>query len=122
VAAVVGAGLPVACASNSGRVELFAKLETLGLATTFAGRAFSYQDVAQGKPAPDLYRLAAQACGAAPEHCVVVEDSVLGAKAGLAAGCRVLGLVHEFDASVFLGMGVTPLRHMDDLAAALGLE
>lgn len=121
VAAVRAAGIPVAVASNSGREELTAKLETLGLAAAFAGRAFSYQDVPKGKPAPDLYLAAARACGAAPEHCVVVEDSVVGALAGLAAGCRVLGLVHEFDPSVFAGMGVAPLRHMDDLAGLLGL-
>jgi HAD superfamily hydrolase (TIGR01509 family) len=119
--AVTAAGIPVAVASNSGREELAAKLRALGLEAVFAGRAFSFQDVARPKPAPDLYLAAAQACGVAPEDCVVVEDSVLGAEAGLAAGCRVLGLTRETDARVFSGIGAAPFARMQDLPALLGL-
>jgi HAD superfamily hydrolase (TIGR01509 family) len=121
VAAVRAAGLPVAVASNSAREELLAKLARIGLAETFAARAFSYQDVARPKPAPDLYLAAAQACGAAPEACVVVEDSLLGAQAGIAAGCRVLGLTRETDASVFRAIGAEPFPAMAALPQLLGL-
>ena len=121
VRAIVAAGLPVAVASNSAREELGAKLRRLGLASYFEGRTFSFQDVKRPKPAPDMYLAAARACGAEPGHCVVVEDSVLGAQAGLAAGCRVLGLTRETDASIFSGIGATPFTRMADLPALLGL-
>jgi HAD superfamily hydrolase (TIGR01509 family) len=120
--AVVGAGIPVAVASNSGRAELLAKLARLGLEGVFAGRAFSFEDVAAPKPEPDLYLAAARACGTDPAGCVVVEDSLLGAQAGTAAGCRVLGLTHGTDASVFRALGATPFGSMAELPRLLGLE
>ncbi len=122
VRAIAAAGVPVAVASNSAREELRAKLRRLGLAAAFEGRAFSFQDVARPKPAPDMYLAAARACGAAPRDCVVVEDSVLGAQAGLAAGCRVLGLARETDASIFTGIGAVPFQRMADLPGLLGLR
>jgi HAD superfamily hydrolase (TIGR01509 family) len=121
VAAVVAAGIPVACASNSAREELGAKLAVLGLAETFAGRTLSFEDVARPKPAPDLYLAAARACGADPAECVVVEDSLLGARAGIAAGCRVLGLARETEAGIFAAIGAEPIPHLAALAGKLGL-
>ena len=121
VRAVLAAGLPVAVASNSGRAELMAKLARLGLAEAFAGRAFSFEEVARPKPAPDLYLAAARACGADPARCVVVEDSLLGAEAGIAAGCWVLGLTRGTDARVFEAVGAEPLAAMEELPARLGL-
>ncbi len=122
VRAVVAAGIPVAVASNSAREELGAKLRRLGLANLFTDRTFSFQDVARPKPAPDMYLAAARACGAAPADCVVVEDSLLGAQAGLAAGCRVLGLTRETDASIFTGIGARAFTRMADLPGLLGLR
>ena len=121
VRAVVAAGLPVAVASNSGREELLAKLARLGLAEVFGSRVFSFEDVARPKPAPDMYRAAAAACGALPRDCVVVEDSLLGARAGIAAGCRVLGFARETEASVLAAVGAVPFARMEDLPALLGL-
>ncbi len=121
VRAVAASGIPVAVVSNSSRSELAAKLARLELASLFAGRAFSFEDVARPKPAPDLYQAAARACGADPADCVVVEDSLLGARAGLAAGCRVLGLTLETDAAVFLAIGAEPFAAMADLPALLGV-
>ena len=69
-----------------------------------------------------MYLAAARACGADPAACVVVEDSVLGAKAGLAAGCRVLGLARETDASIFAGIGAVPFQRMSQLPELLGLR
>jgi HAD superfamily hydrolase (TIGR01509 family) len=121
VQAVVTAGLPIACASNSGRDELAAKLAGLGLAPLFAGRVFSWQDVPRPKPAPDMYLAAAAACGADPRDCVVVEDSALGARAGVAAGCRVLGFAHETPAALLRQEGAEPFASMDDLPRLLGI-
>lgn len=105
---VAAAGLPMACCSNSARGELALKLRTLGFRDFFGGRIFSFQDVSQPKPAPDLYIAAARACGVEPADCLVVEDSLPGITAGLAAGCQVVSL-HP-------GLGVP---HLVDLARVL---
>ena len=121
LAAVAAAGIPVAVASNSSRAELAAKLERLGIAAVFGPRVFSFQDVAEPKPAPDLYLAAAEACGALPERCAVVEDSLTGARAGIAAGCRVLGFARETDAAVLAAIGAETFAAMEELPGLLGL-
>lgn len=84
-------GRPCAIASNGLRVKMEITLRATGLLPRFDGRWFCIDDVEQGKPAPDIYLLAARRFGARPEHCVVVEDSPTGIAAGLAAGMTVLG-------------------------------
>ncbi|MEN0075142.1 MAG: HAD family phosphatase [Paracraurococcus sp.] len=121
VRAVIAAGLPVAVASNSGREELQAKLRRLGLAEAFGDRVLSFEDVARPKPAPDLYRAAAEACGVPPAECAVVEDSLLGARAGIAAGCRVFGFARGTDAAVLAAVGARPFAAMAELPGLLGL-
>jgi HAD superfamily hydrolase (TIGR01509 family) len=121
IAAIQAAGVPLAVASNSSRAELATKLRRLGLVEVFRGRAFSVNDVANAKPAPDMYRAAAAACGADPHHCVVIEDSVAGARAGIAAGCRVLGFAHATPAAALAAVGAEPFASMDDLPTLLGL-
>ena len=121
VAAIAAAGVPLAVASNSSRPELATKLRRLGLAEVFGRRAFSVNDVPNPKPAPDMYRAAAAACDADPHHCVVVEDSVAGARAGIAAGCRVLGFAHATPAAALAAVGAEPFTDMAELPALLGL-
>ena len=62
-----------------------------GLEPFFGDRLTTYEDVKNAKPAPDIYQLAAQRAGFKPARCLVVEDSVTGATAALAAGCKVIG-------------------------------
>jgi HAD superfamily hydrolase (TIGR01509 family) len=107
VEAVAEAGIPMAVASNSGREELRTKAGILPFFRHFGGRLLCFEDVARPKPHPDLYIAAARLCGADPRDCVVVEDSVTGARAGVAAGCRVLGFAHETPALDLLEAGVT---------------
>lgn len=121
IAAIQAAGIPIAVASNSSRAELATKLRRMGLAEAFRGRAFSVNDVENPKPAPDMYRAAAAACDADPHHCVVVEDSVAGARAGIAAGCRVLGFAHATPAEALAAIGAEPFGNMAELPALLGL-
>jgi HAD superfamily hydrolase (TIGR01509 family) len=121
VRAVAAAGVPVAVASNSARAELMAKMRALGLAQVFAERVFSFEDVDRPKPWPDIYLAAAASCGAAPRDCVVIEDSVPGVRAGIAAGCRVLGFAHETPPGVLAAHGATPFATMAALPALLGL-
>jgi HAD superfamily hydrolase (TIGR01509 family) len=47
-------------------------------------------DVVHGKPAPDMFLLAAKLLGLAPERCLVFEDAVLGLQAARAAGMQVV--------------------------------
>ncbi len=115
----VAARVPVAVASNSSRGELATKMERLGLASLLAGRVFSFEDVPRPKPAPDMYLAAARACGVAPAGCVVIEDSVAGAQAGVAAGCRVLGFARETPARLLLAAGAAGT--FDEMAALPGL-
>jgi HAD superfamily hydrolase (TIGR01509 family) len=121
IAAITAAGIPVAVASNSSRAELATKLRRLGLTETFRGRVFSVDDVDRPKPAPDMYRAAAASCGADPHRCVVVEDSVAGARAGIAAGCRVLGFAQSTPAAALRDIGAEPFAEMRDLPRLLGL-
>lgn len=121
VRAVVAAGITVAVASNSARAELAAKMRSLGLARIFAQRVFSFEDVHRPKPWPDIYLAAAAACDAAPQDCVVVEDSVPGVRAGIAAGCRVLGFARETQAALLAAQGAEPFEDMAELAGLLGL-
>ncbi|HET8977765.1 MAG TPA: HAD family hydrolase [Solirubrobacteraceae bacterium] len=76
-------------ASSSEPDRLRHKLGLVGLYERFAGRIFSAAQVANGKPAPDLFLFAAERMGAAPEACVVVEDSRHGVMAARAAGMDV---------------------------------
>ncbi len=87
------AGLPVArCVASSGPPEKIRhSLALTGLLESFGDHIFSSYDIGSWKPAPDLFLHAARTMGAAPHGCVVVEDSVVGVQAGVAAGMRVLG-------------------------------
>ncbi|HEY4823473.1 MAG TPA: HAD family hydrolase [Solirubrobacteraceae bacterium] len=81
---------PVCVASSSKPETLRFKLELTGLYDRFADRIFSASEVANGKPAPDLFLHAAARLGAAPAGCVVVEDSRYGVEAARAADMDVL--------------------------------
>ena len=81
--------LPVAIASSAHREVIEAAIEALGLHDVF-GAVVSSDEVAHGKPAPDVYLLAAERLGVAPAGCLVVEDSLKGVQAGKAAGMFVV--------------------------------
>jgi len=85
-------------------------------------RIFSAYSVARPKPAPDLFLHAAAVCGFEPDACVVVEDSVPGVTAGLAAGMRTLGYSggDPTVAERLASLGAEPLSAMTDLPALLG--
>ena len=81
--------VPSCVASSGSHDRMRFTLGTTGLLERFDGRIFSADDVARGKPAPDVFLLAAERMGAAPDRCAVVEDGVSGVTAGLAAGMTV---------------------------------
>ena len=82
--------LPSCVASSGTHEHLRYTLGLTGLYERFAGRIFSADDVAAGKPAPDLFLHAASEMAAEPAGCVVVEDSRPGVEAARAAGMRAL--------------------------------
>ena len=82
-----------AVASNSGVSYLKTNLERTGLADLAFPHVFSIDHVENGKPAPDVYLHAAETIGARPQNCLVIEDSVTGARAGVAAGMTVWGFL-----------------------------
>lgn len=87
-----GLDQPYCVASNSGHERLCCTFAATGLAPLVEGRVFSSDDVARGKPAPDLFLHAAKTMGGIPpERCLVIEDSVTGVTAARAAGMRVIG-------------------------------
>lgn len=81
----------IACASGADRFKVEMQLAKVGLAPYFAGRVFSGHEMPATKPAPDVYLAAAAALGIAPARCLVVEDTVTGVTAGVAAGATVVG-------------------------------
>ena len=84
--------VPRCIASSSSTDRLLMCLDVLGLAEAFAGNVFSADMVARGMPAPDIFLLAAKRIGVPPLECMVIEDSVSGVQAGVAAGMRVIRL------------------------------
>jgi HAD superfamily hydrolase (TIGR01509 family) len=81
----------IACASGADRFKVELQMAKCGLMPYFEGRIFSGHDLPRSKPAPDVYLAAAAALGADPRRCAVVEDTVTGVTAGVAAGATVFG-------------------------------
>lgn len=80
---------PVAVASSAHPAVIAAALEATGLTDLF-GVVVSSDEVADGKPAPDVYLEAARRLGAEPAACLVVEDSYNGVRSARAAGMTVV--------------------------------
>ena len=90
----IAASRPVALASSSHPAILRAAVEALGLHDVL-GAIASSDEVEHGKPAPDVYLLAAERLGIEPAGCLVVEDSLNGVRAGRAAGMTVVLVPNE---------------------------
>jgi HAD superfamily hydrolase (TIGR01509 family) len=85
---------PLALASSSNRELIDLALELLGVRDLFAATVSS-EEVARGKPAPDVYLQAARRLGADPARAAAVEDSHNGIRAAKAAGMRVIAIPNE---------------------------
>lgn len=104
-----GLRLPFCVASSSDVPRIRLSLGTAGLLGHFEGRILSSSMVARGKPAPDLFLLAADHLGAPAADCIVFEDSVAGITAARAAGMYAVG---------YTGGGHLPPEQDDRLRAA----
>jgi len=103
--------IPYCIASSGDLDKMRVTLGATKLLPLFDGRFYSATEVPRGKPAPDVFLLAAQRMGVAPARCVVIEDSVNGVLAGRAAGMTVFGFA-----------GLTAPAKLIDAGAALVLS
>ena len=93
LAAIAHRGIDMCVASSGSPEKIRHSLTLTGLAEFFEDRIFSAAQVARGQPAPDLFLFAAEQMGHPIKECVVIEDSIPGVTAALAAGASVYGFV-----------------------------
>jgi HAD superfamily hydrolase (TIGR01509 family) len=91
--------LPLGLATSGHRQYVNLALRTLGLEDRFWAVATG-DDVSRGKPAPDIYLLAAERLGMSPAHCLALEDSLLGAESALAARMACVVVPTKWTASL----------------------
>jgi HAD superfamily hydrolase (TIGR01509 family) len=112
--------MPTCVASSGSHDRMRRTLGLTGLHERFDGRIFSATEVVQGKPAPDLFLHAATAMGVDPAACAVLEDSVYGVRAGVAAGMTVYGYAGGLTpAEALAGAGAITFERMADLVDVL---
>jgi HAD superfamily hydrolase (TIGR01509 family) len=111
------------CVASQGRLRKTEhSLQLTGLRDLFADTAlFSAEQVAHGKPAPDLFLHAATSMGFAPSDCAVVEDTPSGVVAAVAARMRVLGYAADSDASALRAAGAEVVTALAQVPGQLGL-
>lgn len=115
-----GLTIPYCLASSGGHDKMRITLGATNLLPFFEGRIFSANDVPCGKPAPDIFLLAAERMGVAPVRSVVIEDSVNGVLAGCAAGMTVLGFAGLTPVAKLVEAGAAEtFTHMRELSALL---
>jgi HAD superfamily hydrolase (TIGR01509 family) len=85
---------PLGLASSSNREIIDLVLDLAGLADRFVVTVSS-EEVARGKPAPDVYLEAARLVGVEPDRCVAIEDSSNGVRAAVAAGMAVIAVPNQ---------------------------
>lgn len=112
--------LPCCVATNGPREKAELTLGLTGLSPFFEQRLFCAYEIGSFKPEPGLFLHAARALGARPAHCAVVEDSLPGVRAGVAAGMQVFSLA-EVDATLMDSGRVQRIGQLADLHALLGL-
>jgi len=111
---------PVCLASSGSHDKMRFTLGKTGLFDRFDGRIFSVDQVEHGKPAPDVFLFAAAQMGAAPDRCAVVEDSVSGVTAALAAEMTAFAFAGGVTSSQALSIeGAVVFDDMVELPALL---
>lgn len=119
IAALDRITLPSCVASSGPHHKMAVTLRTTGLWERFEGRIFSAREVAAGKPAPDLFLHAAERMGFDPATTAVVEDSLPGVQAAIAAGMRVLAFTRHSSTAEMRAAGGEPFADMAELPGLL---
>ena len=129
VAMVTALPYPVCVCSNSGSDYLRAALQRVGLWDTLGEHVYSARELGAAKPDPKVFLHAAAAFGVDPGRSLVVEDSVHGVEAGVAAGARVIGFTggaHSYrghaDALTDAGATTVVARHAEIVPTMRALE
>lgn len=113
------------CVASSGKFEKMRfTLGSSGLLPLVENVLFSAEQVGRGKPAPDLFLFAARQMGHVPEACTVIEDSVPGVQAAIAAGMPVLGFAGDphTDAAALKREGAYVFYEMSELPGLMGVS
>jgi HAD superfamily hydrolase (TIGR01509 family) len=112
--------VPYCVASNGTHEKMRTTLGITGLLPRFEGKIFAVTDVAQGKPAPDIFLYAAGKMGASPTSCAVIEDTPTGVIAAVAAGMRVYGYCAHTPSRMLIAAGAhVTFGRMADLPEVL---
>ena len=111
------AGVPSCIGSSTHRENITTLLGVLGFEGLFGGMVTS-EDVAHGKPHPDVFLKAAAKTGVAPERCVVFEDALAGIEAGHAGGMKVVGVATTHPATELTGKVHRVVHRLDELTVA----
>lgn len=116
VRALAAAGVPLALVTSASAGRAAAVTDALGISDCFGARV-TWGEASRGKPDPEPYLLAAFRLGVRPAECTVVEDSVNGVRAAVAAGAACIGVDRRGARSPLLAAGaepvVTSLAHID---------
>ena len=109
---------PLGLASSSNRQTIDLVLDLTGWSSCFSATTSS-EEVAVGKPGPDVYLETASRLGARPESCVAIEDSAVGIRSARAAGLAVVAIPNRAypPAADVLGQADVVLASIVDLAA-----
>lgn len=113
--------IPFSVATNGPREKVELTLSITGLRRYFEDRVFCAYETGFFKPDPGLFLHAAMAMGIKPKNCAVVEDSLPGVRAGLAAGMTVFSLYPASYMPSELFAQVTCIRKLSELEGHLGL-
>lgn len=101
------------CVGSNGPLhKIQSNLDKTGLRHFFDERLYSAYTIRRWKPKPDLYLHAAKEMAYAPEECVVVEDSLHGVEAAVAAGMTVFGYTGTKSAKALQAAGAIPFDDM----------
>lgn len=120
--ALDAAGIPYGVGSNGQLVKMDITLgQRPELKARFKGHIYSGQELGATKPDPLVYLHGAKQLGVDPKDCVVVDDSIYGCMAGVAAGMRTLGFASHGDGADLKSVGAEVFHHMDELPALLGI-
>ena len=119
IQAVQALSVPFCVASSGPREKIEANLSTTGLLSYFEESIVSAYEVGSWKPDPGLFLHAARTLGVAPETCAVIEDSLPGVQAGVAAGMTVFGYARDTPAETLSAAGAQVFRDMHQLPALL---
>ena len=121
VETLLGRGTPVCVASSGAIRKMHMTLGQTRLLPLLKDILYSADSVARSKPYPDIFEHAAREMGQDIKRSVIIEDSVSGVKAGIAAGARVLGYCGDpfIDAEAMRAAGAETFAHMDEALALI---